>query len=226
MIHEDQCYVQVSCVVWWGDIGIVTTWGSITYYYLGPTWLQTSHGHFATKSHAKGSNCVKWSWYTTLKINNKHQIKVSAHFVFFPVCEYIVLVYPTDWFFHSKIKAWKNKINPKSEMSASECQILGCLQGNWLCKISSLNLQRWSSVSLLRGAHSKWLSHICSSNLKGWSSNAIAKSRAFVYFRPSIHLATLKIQCLSNFEQTTSPEVVNNSGNEATSLARIPFLFA
>ena len=27
---------------------------------------------FATKSHTKGSNCVKWSRYTTLKINNKH----------------------------------------------------------------------------------------------------------------------------------------------------------
>ena len=35
----------------------------------------------------EGSNCVKQSWYTTLKINNKHQIKVSAHFVFFPVCK-------------------------------------------------------------------------------------------------------------------------------------------
>ena len=29
---------------------------------------------------------------TTLKINNKHQTKGSAHFVFFPVCEYSVLV--------------------------------------------------------------------------------------------------------------------------------------
>ena len=36
-----------------------------------------------------------------LKIDNKHQIKVSAHFVFFPVCEYIVLVYPTDFNFFS-----------------------------------------------------------------------------------------------------------------------------
>ena len=45
-----------------------------------------------------------------------------------------------------------------------------------------------------------------------------------------IHLATLKIhsvsQTLPNFEQTTSPEVVINSGNEATSLTRIQFLFA
>ena len=43
---------------------------------------------------------------TTLKVNNKHQIKVSTHCVFFPVCKYIVLVYPTGFdFFHSKIKA-------------------------------------------------------------------------------------------------------------------------
>ena len=45
-----------------------------------------------------------------------------------------------------------------------------------------------------------------------------------------VHLATLKIhsvaQTPSNFEQRTSPEVINNSGNEATSLVRIPFLFA
>ena len=45
-----------------------------------------------------------------------------------------------------------------------------------------------------------------------------------------VHLATLKIHSVSqtslNFEQRTSPEVVNNSGNEATDLARIPFLFA
>ena len=103
-----------------------------------PTWPQTSHCPFAMKSHAKGSNCIKWSGYTTLKIDNKHQTKVSAHFVFSPVCEYSVLVY--------------------------------------------------------------------------------------------VHLAALKIHSVSqtspNFEQRTSPEVVNNSGNEATSLARIPFLFA
>ena len=45
-----------------------------------------------------------------------------------------------------------------------------------------------------------------------------------------VHLATLKIHSVSqtqpNFKQRTLPEVVNNSGNEATSLARIPFLFA
>ena len=45
-----------------------------------------------------------------------------------------------------------------------------------------------------------------------------------------VYLAALKIhsvcQTPPNFKQKTLPEVVNNSGNEATSLARIPFLFA
>ena len=43
---------------------------------------------------------------TTLKINNKHE--TTAHFVFFPIGEYSVLVFPTGLdFFHSKIKATK-----------------------------------------------------------------------------------------------------------------------
>ena len=45
-----------------------------------------------------------------------------------------------------------------------------------------------------------------------------------------VHLATLKIhsvfQTPQNFEQRTSPEIVNNSGNEATSLVRILFLLS
>ena len=45
-----------------------------------------------------------------------------------------------------------------------------------------------------------------------------------------VHLATLKIHSVSqtppNFEQRTKLEIVNNSGNEATGLARILFLFA
>ena len=37
---------------------------------------------------------------TTLKINNKHE--TTAHLLFFPICEYSVLVFPTGFdFFHS-----------------------------------------------------------------------------------------------------------------------------
>ena len=35
-------------------------------------------------------------------------------------------------FFTRKEKLFSFKKNPKSEMSASECQVLGCLQGNRL----------------------------------------------------------------------------------------------
>ena len=41
---------------------------------------------------------------TTLKINDKHQTKVSAHFVFSPVCKYTVLLYPTGFDFSLKNK--------------------------------------------------------------------------------------------------------------------------
>ena len=51
----------------------------------------------------------------------------------------------------------------------------------------------------------------------------------FIFVHQScVHLAILKIHSVSplNFEQRTPPEVVNNSGNEATSLVRILFLLA
>ena len=196
------------------------------------TWPQTSHCPFATKSHAKGSNCVKWSWYTNLKINNKHQTKVSAHFVFSPVCEYSVLVYPIGFdFFSLKNESMKRLKNLKSEMPASECQVFGGLQGNWL-----QNFQFEFPVKKLR-------EFVSMPTVSDWATFAVQISKdealmpllrvglLFIFGHLSrIHLATLKIHSVSqtspNFEQTTSPEVVNNSGNEATSLARILFLFA
>ena len=156
------------------------------------------------KSLAKESNWVKWSQYSTLKISNKHQRKVSVHFVFSPVCKYSVLVYPVGFDFFSL----KNKsIKKKSEVSTSECQVFGGLQGNRLCKISRLNLQRWSSVSLL------------------------TVGLLFIFGHQSrVHLTTLKMHSVSqtspNLKQRTSPEVVNNNGNKATSLVSIPFWYA
>ena len=115
---------------------------------------------FLYKIPCEGSNCVKRSWYTTLKINNKHQIKVSAHFVFFPVCK-IHCFTGFDW--------------EKKNLQNLKCWVLlGCLQGNRLSKIPSLNLQREKD---------KRLSQICSPNINGWSSDTIANSRNFVYFR-------------------------------------------
>jgi len=60
-------------------------------------------------------------------------------------------------------------------------------------------------------------------------SDTIADSRAFVYFGASIACPPRNFensQHLSNSKQRASPEVVNNSGNKATSLVRIPFQFA
>ena len=58
-------------------------------------------------------------------------------------------------------------------------------------------------------------------------------SLLFIFMHLScVHLATLKIHSVSqsqtqqNFEQRTSPELVNNSGNEAKSLTRIMFLLS
>ena len=50
---------------------------------------------------------VQLSRYTTLKINSKHKVKVSAHFIFFPFCEYTVLVYQTgfDYYFSLRTKS-------------------------------------------------------------------------------------------------------------------------
>ena len=79
---------------------------------LEPTWPQTSHCLFARNSHAKGSDCVKRFQYTTLKINNKHQIKVLAHVVFPPVCEYIILVALTGFDFFTQKKR-KKKMHKK-----------------------------------------------------------------------------------------------------------------
>ena len=70
---------------------------------------------------------------------------------FFPQFANTVFLYIQQVLILFTQKHKKNKKYPKSEMSKSECQVVGCLQGNWICKISSLNLQRWSSMSLLGG---------------------------------------------------------------------------
>ena len=185
------------------------------------------------KSLAKGSNCVKWSQYTIKKIDNKHQTKTSAHFVFFPVCEYIVLLYPTgfDFFSLKKKSIKKRRGNPKSEMSASKCWVWGALRGN--------RLQNFQFES----PKTKLCEFVRVPTVSDWAKFAVQISKdealtplltvglLFIFGHLSrVHLATLKIHSISqtspNFEQTTSPEVLNNSGNKATSLARIPLLFA
>ncbi len=173
---------------------------------------------------------VKWSWDTTLKINNKHQTKVSAPLVFFPVCEYSFLVYPTGFdFFHAKIKALKK--NPKSEISTSECQVLGYLWGNRLQNFQfetpKMKLREFARVPTV----SNWAKFTVQILKAEAPTPLLTVGLLFIFMHLShVHLATLKIHSVSqtplNFEQRTLPEVVNNSGNEATSLVRILFLFA
>ena len=142
-------------------------------------------------SYAKGSNCVKWSRYTTLKINNKHETKVSSHFVFFPVCKDSVLVYPTGFdFFHSKIKALKKEEVPSQKCPHLNVRILGAYGVTDFAKFpvwTSKDKALW----VCWGAQSKRMSQVCCSNLKGWSSDAIANSRAFISVPLScVHLTT------------------------------------
>ena len=74
-------------------------------------------------------------------------------------------------------------------MSVYECQVLGYLQVNQICKISSLNLQ-------------------------GWSSDTTANSRAFVYFHvftacPSHNFENS--QCLSNSTELQTKDITRSS---------------
>ena len=68
-------------------------------------------------------------------------MKVLAHFVFFLVCEYSVLVLYINSFLGGVVffSCENNSIkkNPKSEISASECQVLRYLWGKF-CIVSML----------------------------------------------------------------------------------------
>ena len=171
------------------------------------------------KSLVKGSNCVRWSQYTTLKISNKqlkHQTKVSAHFVFSPSCVKCIQCSCTSCRFPTgfKKKSLKNKsiiflYIPKSEMSASECQVLESLQGNRLCKISSVNLQRWSSVSVRVPTVSDCNKFAVQILKDEALMPLLTLGLLFILGHLSrVHLATLKIhsisQTLQNFKQRTS----------------------
>ena len=115
------------------------------------------------------------------------------------------------------------------KMSTSECQVFRCLWGNRLQNFQfespKIKLREFVRVPTVSD------SQICSSNLKRISDTIAFVGLLFIFGHLScVHLATLKIHSVSqtslHFEQRTLPEVVNNSGNEAISLVRIPFLLA
>ena len=127
------------------------------------------------KSFAKGSNSVKWSQYTTLKINNKTPNKGFSSLLIFPSLQkQCSCISNRFWFFSLKNKSIIYFLNPKSENV--RIWMLGVLEAYGVtdCKIFSLSFQRWSSMSLLGCPQ-------CSSNLKGWSSNAIANNNNNVH---------------------------------------------
>ena len=114
-------------------------------------------------------------------------------------------------------------------MSTSECQVFGRL----------LTLQKFQ----FKFPKMKFHEFVRVPTVSDWAKFAVQISKdeaptplltvglLFIFTHLSrVHLATLKIHSVSqtqlNFEQRTSLDVVNNSGNEATSLAKILFLFA
>ena len=177
---------------------------------------------------------VKWSWYTTLKINNQHQTKGSVHFIFFPVCKYSVLVYPTGFdFFTKKIKTVKTKSQVRNVCIWMSC--FGGVGGGY--RVTDFAKFQFESPKM------KLCEFVRVPTVSNWARFAVQISKdeapaplltvglLFIFGHLShVHLTTLKIHSISqtslNFKQRTLPEIVNSSGSEATGLTRIPFLFA
>ena len=116
-------------------------------------------------------------------------------------------------------------------MSASECQVLGGLWGNWLqnCQFESPKMKLHEFVRV--PTVSDWAKFAVQISKDEAPTPLLTVGLLFILGHLSrVHLTTLKINSVSqtspNFKQTTSPEAVNNSGNEAISLTRILFLFA
>jgi len=113
-------------------------------------------------------------------------------------------------------------------MSASECQVLGCLWGN---RLQNFHLE-FPKMKLCEFVRVPTVSNWAKFVVQISQDEALTPvGHLFISVHPScVHLATLKIHSVSrtplNFEQRTSLEVVNSSGNEAISLVRFSFLFA
>ena len=120
-------------------------------------------------------------------------------------------------FFHWKIKAWKIVI-PSQKCLHLNVRILGAYEVTEFAKFPV-----WISKD-----EAPWVSNWAKFAVKISKDEALTplltKGFLFISMHLScVHLATLKIHSVSqtppNFEQRTSLKVVNNSGNEATSLA-------
>ena len=164
------------------------------------------------KSHAKGSNRVKWSQYITLKINNKHQTKVSAHFVFFPVCEDSVLVYSTGFDFFSRKNKSIKKI-PSQKYPHLNVRFWGTY-GVIDCKISSLKLQRWSSEFVRVPMVSDWAKFAVQISKDEAPTPLLTGGLSFVYFHASIACPSCNFensQRLSNSTELRTKDIAGSS---------------
>ena len=124
------------------------------------------------------------------------------------------------WFFSLKNKSIKKK-NPKSKVTASECRVLGGLRGNQLQNFQfespKMKLREFVRVPTV----SNWAKFAVQISMDEAPTPLLTVGLLFIFVHLSrVHLATLKIHSVSqtqpNFEQRTSPKVVNNSGNKAT----------
>ena len=111
-------------------------------------------------------------------------------------------------------------------MSASECQVLGCLWGNWQQNFQfespEIKLCEFVRVPTV----SDWAKVAVQISKDEALTPLLTEGLLFIYMHLScVHLTALKIQSISqtpqNFEQKTLLEVVNNSGNEVTSLVKM-----
>ena len=101
-------------------------------------------------------------------------------------------------------------------MSASECQLFGCLRGNWLQNFQfespKMKLHEFVRVPTV----SNWAKLAVQISKDEAPTPLLTVGLLFIFGHLSrVHLTTSKIHSISqtslNFKQRTSPEVVNNS---------------
>ena len=149
-------------------------------------------------------------------MNNKHQTKVSAHFVFLPVCEHSVLVlYISNrfWFFsliYSQIRSvciWMSGFWVPMGKPTAKFPV-------WFFESPKMKLPEFVRVPLV----SDWAIFAVQISKDKAPAPLLTVGLLFIFMHLScVHLATLKIHSVSqtppNLKQRTLPEVVDNSGN-------------
>ena len=152
-------------------------------------------------------------------MNNKHQTKVSAHFLFLPVCEHSVLVYiyisnrfgffslkyifPNQKCLHLNVRFW----GAYGETDFAKFPV-------WFFESPKMKLPEFVRVPLV----SDWAIFAVQISKDKAPAPLLTVGLLFIFMHLScVHLAALKIHSVSqtppNFRQRTLPEVIDNSGN-------------